>query len=280
MTAMSRADAGQDRPLLVVQHVPWEGPHLILDSFSDVPVVVRNLLDEPSGAVLPDPSTVRGAVFMGGPMSVNDADALLPLAEEIAWLQRAIALRVPILGICLGAQLLAKAAGATIAAALRPEIGVAPVEITDPHDPLAAHLSPCAHAMHWHGEQFSLPEGAVKLAHSAQTKVQAFRLGGSAWGVLFHLEVDDELLDIWLAEPTMAVQAERALGPDYREQLHARLPAIARSQARAVFDEFAKHCAPRRHNRTPARTNHVTAPTNDAMTRSRTRPAAAGTPTK
>jgi GMP synthase (glutamine-hydrolysing) len=279
MTAMSRADADQRLPLLVVQHVPWEGPHLILDSFSGVPVVVRNILDEPSGAGLPDPTTVRGAVFMGGPMSVNDADALLPLAEEIAWLQRAIDLRVPILGICLGAQLLAKAAGATITAAPRPEIGVAPVEITDPHDPLAAHLSPCAHAMHWHGEQLSLPEDSVKLAHSAQTEVQAFRLGDAAWGVLFHLEVDDELLDIWLAEPTMAVQAERALGPDYREQLHAGLPAIARSQARAVFDEFAKYCAAR-HNRTPARTDHVTAPINDAMTRSRNRPATAGTPTK
>jgi GMP synthase (glutamine-hydrolysing) len=243
MTAISRADVDRSLPLLVVQHVPWEGPHLILDSFCDAPVVVRNIFDEPSGATLPDPTTVRGAVFMGGPMSVNDADALQPLAEEIAWLQRATAQRVPILGICLGAQLLAKAAGATITAAPRLEIGVAPVEITDPFDQLVAHLSPRAHAMHWHGEQFSLPGSAVKLAHSAQTEVQAFRLGDSAWGVLFHLEVDDELLEVWLAEPTMAVQAERALGPGYREQLHAGLPAIARSQARALFDEFANYCA-------------------------------------
>ena len=244
MTAMATAEARRSRPLLVVQHVSWEGPHVILDSFSDVSVVVRNLLDEPGGGGLPDPATVRGAIFMGGPMSVNDADTLLPLAEEIAWLQRALALGVPILGICLGAQLLARAAGATVTAAPRPEIGVAPVEITDPHDPLAAYLSPSAYAMHWHGEQFSLPEDAVKLAHSDQTEVQAFRLGNSAWGMLFHLEVNDELLDIWLAEPTMAVQAERAVGPDYREQLRAGLPALRRDQARAVFDEFAKCCAP------------------------------------
>jgi GMP synthase (glutamine-hydrolysing) len=244
MTAMLTPGVGRDRPLLVVQHVPWEGPHVILDSFSGVPVVVRNMLDEPSGARLPDPATVCGAIFMGGPMSVNDADALSPLAHEIAWLQRAAAMHVPILGICLGAQLLAKAAGATITAAPRPEIGVAPVEITNPDDPLFTHLSPGAHAMHWHGEQFGLPEGAVKLAHSDQTEVQAFRLGDNAWGILFHLEVDVELLDTWLAEPTMAVEAERALGPGYREQLRTGLPAIARSQARAVFDEFAKCCTP------------------------------------
>jgi GMP synthase (glutamine-hydrolysing) len=268
MTAMATAaEARRSCPLLVVQHVPWEGPHVILDSFCGVPVVVHNILDEPSRTALPDPTTVRGAIFMGGPMSVNDADTLLPLAEEIAWLQRAVALGVPILGICLGAQLLAKAAGATIAAAPRPEIGVAPVEITNPDDPLLTHLSPWAHAMHWHGEQFSLPEDAVKLARSDQTEVQAFRLGDNAWGLLFHLEVDDELLDIWLAEPTMAVQAERALGTDYREQLRAGLPALDHNQAHAVFDEFAKYCAPRHVAPQPSRTHDaiVVSPLRPAM---------------
>jgi GMP synthase (glutamine-hydrolysing) len=198
---------------------------------------------------------------MGGPMSANDADTLPGLAEEVSWLQRATALGVPILGICLGAQLLARAAGATISAAPRPEIGIAPVEIIDPNDPLASHLSPRAHAMHWHGEQFSLPENAVKLAHSAQTEVQAFRLGDNAWGMLFHLEVDDELLETWLAQPTMSAQAERALGPGYREQLRADLAAMARGQARAVFDEFAKCCAPRRTS--PRRDHGVGSATRD-----------------
>ena len=231
------------RPLLVVQHVPWEGPHVILDSFGDGAVQVRHPLDEPKRTPLPDPRTVRGAIFMGGPMSVNDADALRPLAEEIAWLRQAVTLEVPVLGICLGAQLLAKAGGATITVAPQPEIGVHPVTITDRHDPLLWHLGASTEAMHWHGERFTLPPGAVKLAHSAQTEVQAFRRGANAWGLLFHLEVDAELLDVWLAEPSMAADAERALGSDYRERLRRGVAGMNPERARAVFDGFAKLCA-------------------------------------
>ena len=234
-------------PLLVVQHVPWEGPHVILNAFGDVRVLVRNTFDEPRGIRLPDPNSIRGAIFMGGPMSVNNSDTLPPLAEEIAWLHKALALEVPILGVCLGAQLLAKAAGATITAAPHPEMGVAPVEIGDSPDPLIVHLRPYAHAMHWHSEQFTLPPGAVKLARSAHTEVQAFRLGSCAWGMLFHLEMDDALLDIWLGESSMAAEARRALGHDYREQLRGGLAALNPTQARAVFDEFANYCARRTH---------------------------------
>jgi GMP synthase (glutamine-hydrolysing) len=235
-----------NRPLLVVQHVPWEGPHVILDSFPNITVQVRHPLDEPVRTPLPDPDTLRGVVVMGGPMSVNDTDRLPALADEITWLEQAVALKVPILGICLGAQLLAKAAGATINAAPQPEIGVYPITITALDDPLLSHLGHVADAMHWHGEHFTLPDAAMTLAHSAQTQVQAFRLGANAWGLLFHLEVDEELLDIWLAEPSMAAQAKPALGSDYRERLRRGVTTINSEQAHAVFDEFAKHCASQR----------------------------------
>ena len=226
--------------------MPWEGPHLILDSFPDAVVEVRHTLDEHCGVQLPDPTTVRGAVFMGGPMSVNEADTLQPIADEIAWLQNALSLEVPVLGVCLGAQLIAKAAGAVIKTAPHPEVGVSPVTITDPHDPLIGHLAPRTYAMHWHGEQFALPAGAVAVAHSAQTDVQMFRLGSRAWGMLFHLEVDNDLLEVWLAEPSMAAEAQRALGNDYRETLRSGLAALSAQRARTVFDQFAKQCD-RRH---------------------------------
>jgi GMP synthase (glutamine-hydrolysing) len=236
------ADTHDRRPILVVQHVPWEGPHLILDSFPDAVVEVRHTLDEHRGTALPDPTTVRGAIFMGGPMSVNDADTLPPIADEIAWLQSAISLEVPVLGVCLGAQLLAKAAGAAITPAPHPEVGVSAVTITDPRDPLIGHLAPTTYAMHWHGEQFTLPAGAVAVAHSAQTDVQMFRLGTSAWGMLFHLEVDSDLLGVWLAEPSMTAEAQRALGDDYQQNLRSGLAALRPQRARTVFDQFAKQC--------------------------------------
>jgi GMP synthase (glutamine-hydrolysing) len=242
MAGVSTTDALANRPLLVIQHVSWEGPHIILDSFLDIAVHVRHPLDEPEGSKLPDPLTIRGAVVMGGPMSVNDTDTLPALAEEVAWLKQALSVELPILGICLGAQLLANAAGATITAGV-PEIGVAPVTITEPHDPLLGPLFPHTHAMHWHGEVFSLPPAAVPLAYSAHTETQAFRIGSSAWGMLFHLEVDDELLNVWLDEPAMAAEAGAAMGPDYQQRLRDGLPHLRPSPgARAVFEAFAMCC--------------------------------------
>jgi GMP synthase (glutamine-hydrolysing) len=242
MTGVSTADAHDDRPLLVIQHVPWEGPHVILESFPHTAVQVHRPLDEPDPGPLPDPAAIRGAVVMGGPMSVNDTDTLPALADEVAWLQQALNVELPILGICLGAQLLAKAAGATITAAV-PEFGVAPVTITEPHDALLGPLFPGTHAMHWHGEAFTLPSAAVPLARSTHTETQAFRLGTNAWGMLFHLEVDDELLDVWLDEPTMAAEAHAALGPGYHKRLRDGLRHLRPAQARAVFDAFAMACA-------------------------------------
>ena len=235
-------DNEHGQPLLVVRHVPWEGPHVILDAFPGVPVIECSPLEDPSGTTLPDPATVRGAIFMGGPMSVNDADTLPGLADEVTWLRHAIEADTPILGVCLGAQLLAVAGGATVTRAASPEVGILPVEVTDPDDPLLVHLAPGGHVMHWHGEQFNLPSNAVKLAQSAKTDVQAFRLGRSAWGMLFHLEVDDHLLDAWLAEPAMAVEARAALGFDYARLLRNGIGLLEPAKARKVFDEFAQFC--------------------------------------
>ncbi len=209
-----------ERPvLLAVQHVPWETPHRILDACGALAVhTVKPLAGQP----LPDYDEVSGAVVMGGPMNVDEANRHPALAAECEWLAEAVRREIPVLGICLGAQLLARALGAEVRAGEGPELGFAPVEVLDPEDPILGALAPKTTVLHWHGDVFDLPDGAQPLARSAKTEHQAFR-HGNAWGVLFHPEADFALLEAWLAVPEMVHEACEALG----DEGTAALPAAA-----------------------------------------------------
>jgi GMP synthase (glutamine-hydrolysing) len=193
--------------LLAIQHVPWETPHRILDACGGLDVhTVKPLAGQP----LPGHDEISGTVVMGGPMNVDD-DRHPELATEREWLAEAVRRGLPVLGICLGAQLLARALGAEVRSAEKSELGYAPVEILDPGDPILGALAPSTTVLHWHGDVFDLPKGAIHLARSDQTEVQAFR-HGNAWGVLFHPESDFALLEAWLAVPEMVREARKALG--------------------------------------------------------------------
>ncbi len=201
--------SADDRPtLLAIQHVPWETPHRILDACGALEVHTVKPL---AGQTLPDHDEVAGAVVMGGPMNVNEVDVHPELGTEREWLAEAARRELPVLGICLGAQLLARALGAEVKAGEGPELGYAPVEVLDPDDPIVGNLAPSTLVLHWHGDVFDLPDGATHLARSDRVEVQAFR-HGNAWGVLFHPESDFALLEAWLAVPEMISEARRALG--------------------------------------------------------------------
>lgn len=227
------------RPLLVVQHVPFEGPHRIRDAFGELPVLTALPL---AGDPLPDHADVCGAVFMGGPMNADEDERHPGLAAERQWLAEAVRLELPLLGICLGAQLLARALGAEVRPGREKEIGFLPVEVHDPADPVLGRLAPGHEVLHWHGDAFDLPAGATRLASSALTPNQAFR-AGNAWGVLFHPEADRALVDAWLADPGMAAEAEEAIGAEATAALPARAselePGLIEA-TRAGFEEFAK----------------------------------------
>jgi GMP synthase (glutamine-hydrolysing) len=208
-----------DRPiLLAIQHVPWEGPHRILDACGGLQVhTVKPLAGQP----LPGHDEVAGAVVMGGPMNVDEVERFPALAVERDWLAEAVGRGMPVLGICLGAQLLARALGAEVRMGERPEIGFAPVEVGDPDDPLLGGLAPSTEVLHWHGDVFDLPAGARSLASSEWTEHQAFR-AGSAWGVLFHPEADFALVEAWLAVPEMIDEAVGVLGDKGTQALAER----------------------------------------------------------
>ncbi len=187
---------------LVVQHVAEESAYAIGDALArgGVDLDVRRV---DVGDPIPSRATgYDGIVVMGGPMSAS-SDAQFPSRRaEVSLLEDALRVHLPTLGVCLGAQLLALAAGGTVrAGASGPEIGWAPVALAPEtaDDALLAGLPRHIDVLHWHGDTYELPPGSVPLAGSAQYRNQAFRTGRTAWGLQFHLEVTVEALDAFMA---------------------------------------------------------------------------------
>lgn len=215
-------------PVLVLQHAPWERPGLIDRALAEhapgVPVIVRTVLDD-ARPDLPLPRDLAALIVMGGPMNADD-DARFPgLAAERRLLAATVDAGVPVLAVCLGMQLLARALGATVHAGGGIEIGFAPVQVVS-GDPVLAPLGPHPVVLHWHSDAADLPAGATLLAATPTTPVQAFR-AGSALGLQFHLEMDQPLLVEWLTAPPMVAGLAQAGITDLREQSDRALPALA-----------------------------------------------------
>lgn len=142
------------------------------------------------GAPLPDPSELDLLVVMGGPMSVNDEKIYPWLVDEKRLIEKSLRAGKKVLGVCLGAQLLASALGARVRKNREKEIGWFPVELAPraAGSALLAGMPERFTAFHWHGETFDVPSGATRLAGSAACANQAFEYGGAALGLQFHLE--------------------------------------------------------------------------------------------
>lgn len=153
-------------------------------------------------AVPPATQPYDGVILLGGPMNVDETDRCPFLADEVKLLQQAFRRQLPTLGICLGAQLMAKAAGARVTKGPAPEVGWFPVRLTESgrQDPLFDGIPEELMAFHWHEDTYALPSKAVHLASSAQYPQQAFRLGDQAYAFQFHPEITPELVERWAGE--------------------------------------------------------------------------------
>mgnify|MGYP006280215659 CR=1 FL=1 len=228
--------------VLILQHVRPEPPGTIADALAARGVSHRTVRVD-RGEPVPDALAADGLVVMGGPMGVADLEARPHLRAELGLLEDALRAEVPVLGVCLGSQLLAHVLGADVHAAPAKEIGWAEVALTDAgaRDPLFEGVDAPFTAFHWHGDVFDLPDGAVQLARTEQTEHQAFRYGDAAYGLLFHLEVTPRIV-AWMTKAFQDELAESRQpsgdGAALRRAAMPREPAL-RETAGAVFGPWA-----------------------------------------
>lgn len=238
-------NAGSPR-LLVLQHIACEPPAAYEDEMRAWGVGVDRV-EVDQGEPLADWREFAGIVAMGGPMGAYE-DARLPwLAAEKRLIADAVRSGCAFWGVCLGAQLLAASLGARVYPGPAAEVGVLPVYLTPAaaNDPVFAQAPPQFPALQWHGDTFELPDGAVRLAGSDAYEQQAF-VFKRAYGLQFHIEVDEALALEWGEVPAYARSLEQLLGagalPRLIEQVR-RAEAESAELARGLFARWLEDVA-------------------------------------
>ena len=203
--------------VLAITHGPSVGPGVFDDA---VRAAGHELIEHqlPTAGAL-DNREADAIIVLGGAMHPDEEERHGWLRPELRYLEQQLERGTPMLGVCLGSQLIARAAGARVFRADEPEVGWLPVEVTAAggSDPVGSALPSRFDAFQWHHYTHELPDGAVELARS-KVCLQAYRLG-SAWGVQFHPEVRAEQVESWLAEDPDDVADAAALRAETRERI-------------------------------------------------------------
>jgi GMP synthase-like glutamine amidotransferase len=219
------------KPIAIFRHAPTEGPGHFA-SFLDARMLPWQLLAVDAGEAVPaSPDAYSGLVFMGGPMSVNDDLPWIPSTLNL--IRAAVKADIPVLGHCLGGQLIAKALGGEVSRNPIKEIGWVRVAVVD--NPEARHwLGDLAgfEAFHWHGETFSLPPGATRILESPYCANQAYALGKHL-GMQCHVEMTEAMIREWCevgAEEIAAANSPAVQMPEAMIALNAaNLPSLNRA---------------------------------------------------
>lgn len=189
--------AVQKMRVIVLQHVQCETLGTIADALAAKGVEAQYVRSHEGDKIPSELGDAAGLIVMGGPMGVYEQDLHPFLREELHLIESALQHERPILGVCLGSQLLAAALGASVRKNTAKEIGWYSVTLTPSgrEDSLWTGVSAAFMGFHWHGDIFDLPREAVSLAFSGLTPCQAFRYGRNVYGFLFHMEVTAEMVE-------------------------------------------------------------------------------------
>jgi GMP synthase (glutamine-hydrolysing) len=209
--------------ILYVKHVEIEGPETLGDFFTQQGFQSQTV-DLWRGDSLPvDIAKFQAIVVLGGPMNVYEEEKYPFLRAEDLFIKKVMASGIPFLGLCLGAQLLAKAGGAKVGKSPQKEIGFSDIVLTKAgkKDFLFQGVGDTIKAFQWHEDTFAIPSGSKNLASSVGCPHQAFRLGQNAYGFQFHVEINEQTILAWTKaynpEEVQQEQIWRAeMLPEYR----------------------------------------------------------------
>jgi GMP synthase (glutamine-hydrolysing) len=199
-----------------------------------------------AGEPLPSLDEVDGLLSLGGDQSVRDIARDPMLTAEAALLREAVEARVPVLGVCLGAQLLAHTLGGSVARLPKRMVAWTPITVLEAAegDPVVGALPAGARALHWNEDGFEPPPGAVELLARVGAGAEAFRYGDRAWGVQFHPEVHPEGLEGWYVDATGELEQAGVTEAEARRADAEHLPAQL-ALSTALFGGFARVVAAR-----------------------------------
>lgn len=237
MAGPARAHAGE---VLAIRHVHFEHLGTFEAALARRGYAVRYVDAGIDDLVALDPLAVPLLVVLGGPIGAYEESLYPFLLDELRLIERRVAADKPILGICLGCQLMARALGAKVYPGKAKEIGWSPLTLTDAGraSPLA-HLAGCDHrVLHWHGDTFELPAGVELLASTPLTAHQAFRRGANALALQFHVEVEPAQIERWLVGHACEIAGVGGLDVKALRADTARYGAALASCAAKVLDQW------------------------------------------
>ena len=246
------------KKILVCQHVAYEILGTLNPLLKENGYRIRYVNFGRFPELKPSLEGYDGLLLLGGPMNTDQDDRYPHLNQERKMIEEAMKKDLPVLGICLGAQLIAQTLGARVGRNREKEIGWHDLTLTEEGkaDPVFKHFDSPEKIFQWHGDAFEIPRGALHLAHSPLCENQAFRYGEKAYGFQFHMEVDEPMIERWLKVPHHQKEISELHGKVDPEGILRETPQFIgrlKHLSEKTFGDFVKlFGVPKKNHRLPS----------------------------